>query len=107
MTDAVSRDRPSPEERDALAGELIGAAIAIDRAPGLSLPLSGTIVDESMHTFVVRVPGKQRTRRISKAGLEATVLLGERSIRLKGDTLRMRPEDRTKRLMLSGRSGRD
>ncbi len=94
----------STREREALAGELIGATIAIERSPGLhGGPLAGTIVDETMHTFVVRFPGRSRARRIPKAGLEATLLLGERSIRLRGDTLRVRPEDRTRRVLLAGR----
>ena len=95
-------------EREALAGELIGAAMRVEQAPGLTpLPLDGTIVDESMHTFLLRLPGRERLRRVPKTGLVATVLLGERSIRLSGDSLRVRPEDRTKRLLLAGRPRRN
>jgi RNase P/RNase MRP subunit p29 len=93
-----SRD-PSPAQL-ALAGELLGAGIRITRAPGLArLPLEGTIVDESRNLFVVRPTGAaRRARRIPKRGLEATILLGEKELPLRGDDLRMRPEDRTKRL---------
>lgn len=107
MADAARPVDPM-EERLALAGELIGAAIQVERAPGFArLPLRGTIVDETMHTFLVRVPGHARLRRVPKPGLEATLLLGERSIRLSGDLVRVRPEDRTKRLLVAGRSRRN
>jgi len=89
---------------DALAGELIGAPIRLDRAPGLAgAPPAGTVLDETMGTFLVRPLHGGRPRRFPKAGLEATVLLGGREIPLKGDALRVRPEDRTKRLSPRGR----
>ena len=104
--DAPGRDSES-SVREALAGEHIGAAIQVEVAPGITpLPLRGTIVDETMHTYLVQMPGHDRPRRIPKAGLSATLLIGERSIRLSGDALRVRPEDRTKRVLLSGRSRR-
>ncbi|MGI0132072.1 MAG: ribonuclease P protein subunit [Thermoplasmata archaeon] len=89
---------------DALAGEILGAGVVIDRAPGVvPLPLEGTIVDETLQTLVIRRPGRSRLRRIAKAGLSGTILLGERQLPLKGETLRVRPEDRTKRLCVHGR----
>jgi RNase P/RNase MRP subunit p29 len=87
-----------------LAGELLGAPITIERAPGLAQGrLQGTLVDESLGTFVVRLDGSDRTVRIPKAGLEATIRLAAGEIPLKGDALRVRPEDRTKRLAPHGR----
>ena len=101
MTDRLA---PAPRPVDPLTGEIIGAPIRIERAPGVAtLPLDGTIADESLGTLLVRLPGRTRLRRIPKAGLEATILLGGRSIPLKGETLRQRPEDRTKRLAIPGR----
>lgn len=92
-------ERLAPEVALALAGELIGCPISIARAPGVRpLPMAGEIIDESRETFVVRLPGKSRARRIPKSGLEATVLVEGREIPLKGDAVRVRPEERTKRL---------
>ncbi|MGA7922999.1 MAG: ribonuclease P protein subunit [Thermoplasmata archaeon] len=90
--------------REALAGELIGAAVVVDRAPGIAgLPLDGVIADETLHTLLLRLPGRGRLRRVAKRGLEGTILLGEREIPLRGELLRQRPEDRTKRLLSAGR----
>ena len=96
--------RPPVPHADVLAGEILGATIAIHRAPGLAQrTLDGTLVDETMHTLLVRPIGGGRILRIPKAGLEATLFLGGRQIPLKGDSLRVRPEDRTKRLAPRGR----
>lgn len=97
-----------PDDRSrldpALAGELIGASIVVERAPGVvPLPLRGTIVDETLNTFLIRRDGTVRTSRIAKHGLEGVLLLGERTLTLSGDSVRLRPEDRTKRLLASGR----
>lgn len=95
--------RSSHAPDPALAGELIGAAVRIERHPGLAqLPLEGSIVDETMNLFVVRPTGTDRTVRVPKSGAEGWLLLGEREIPLKGDTLRVRPEDRPKRLLARG-----
>ncbi|HZY70739.1 MAG TPA: ribonuclease P protein subunit [Thermoplasmata archaeon] len=97
--------RTSPPRRadPALAGELIGAAITVDAAPGVrGLPWSGTIVDETLGTFHIRRTGHPRARVLAKRGLEGSVLLGGRELPLSGDLLRVRPEDRTKRLGLRG-----
>lgn len=96
--------RHDESERDAspeaLASEFLGAGICIDRHPGLGrLPVTGTIVDESLSTFLVRTAPTGAVRRIPKAGAVGTILLGEREIPLIGDALRVRPEDRPKRLL--------
>ncbi len=91
----------APVEREALAGELIGAAVEL-RAPGVSGPVAGTVVDESLGTISVRLPGRSRPRRIPKVGLLGTILLEGREIPLSGEVLRVRPEDRTKRLLAGG-----
>ncbi len=87
----------------ALAGELIGASLSVRAHPGLArLPLNGTIVDETLHLLIVREPRRRRLVSVPKAGLDGSILLGGREIRLKGDYLRVRPEDRTKRLLSRG-----
>jgi RNase P/RNase MRP subunit p29 len=94
----------SVEMDPALEGEILGAPIVIHRAPSIrQLPLRGTLVDETLETFLVRSEGTDRTLRIAKTGLEATIVLGARELPLKGDALRLRPEDRTKRLGWRGR----
>lgn len=89
-------------EREALAGELIGAAVSVPAGPGRARAVSGTVVDESLSTFVVRVPGRARPLRLAKSGLEGTIVLGGVELPLRGETLRVRPEDRTKRLLAGG-----
>ncbi len=89
-------------EREALAGEILGAPISVRTAPGLAAGLEGTLVDESLSTFVIRVPGRRRLVRVAKTGLEGTLRLPSGELPLKGDTLRVRPEDRTKRLLVAG-----
>ncbi|MGA8302577.1 MAG: hypothetical protein WA547_03360 [Thermoplasmata archaeon] len=92
----------SRTEREALAGEILGAPVAIRASPGLPHPVDGTIVDETLSTFLVRVPGRARPLRVPKAGLEGTIVLAGGELPLRGDTLRVRSEDRTKRLLTGG-----
>ncbi|MCI4331866.1 MAG: ribonuclease P protein subunit [Thermoplasmata archaeon] len=97
-------ERPlTHEEVAALRGEILGAGVVIEVAPGVvGLPLRGELVDETLHTLVLRIAGHERLRRIPKHGLRGTILLGGRQLPLRGDTLRVRPEDRTKRLTFAG-----
>ena len=98
---------PTGEEFTALAGEILGAPVRFDRIPGMRrLPLEGTLVDETLGTFVVRSPDGRRCWRVPKAGAVGTILLGGRELPLRGELLRMRPEDRTKRLTWRGRRPR-
>jgi RNase P/RNase MRP subunit p29 len=92
----------SRAERDALAGELIGASVAIPPSRALRAPVEGTIVDESLSTFSIRVAGRSRAVCVPKAGLEGTIVLGAGELPLRGEFLRVRPEDRTKRLLAGG-----
>ena len=96
--------RPSLDDTLALAGELLGASVVVDVAPGLQrLPLTGTLVDESLHLLYVRRAGDERIVKVPKAGLSGTIFLGQRELPLRGDHLRVRPEDRTKRILDRGR----
>jgi RNase P/RNase MRP subunit p29 len=92
----------SPDERVALAGELIGASVAVPPGPGRAGAVTGTIVDETLGTIVVRTAGTRRCVRLAKAGLAGTIAIAERELPLRGDLLRVRPEDRTKRLLAGG-----
>jgi RNase P/RNase MRP subunit p29 len=89
-------------EREALAGEILGASVAVAASRGLAHPIEGTIVDESLSTLTIRVPGRTRPLRVPKTGLTGTLVLPSGELSLKGDVLRVRPEDRTKRLLASG-----
>ena len=98
-------ETPNPlsvPEREALAGELIGGAVSVRSAPGIRGPVAGTIVDETLGTFVIRPVDGGRTVRLPKAGLTGTLGIAERELPLRGDLLRVRPEDRTKRLLAGG-----
>jgi RNase P/RNase MRP subunit p29 len=92
----------SRAQREALAGEIVGASVAIPAARALGGPLEGTIVDETLSTLLVRVPGRARLVRVPKVGLEGTIVLGAGELPLSGELLRVRPEDRTKRLLSGG-----
>jgi RNase P/RNase MRP subunit p29 len=91
---------------DRFAGEILGSPISIERHPGLSnLPLEGTLVDETLGTFLIRSGPAGRVLRIAKHGAVGTLVLDGRPLPLNGDSLRVRPEDRTKRLLGRGRRG--
>jgi RNase P/RNase MRP subunit p29 len=92
----------SRAERETLAGEILGASVAIPASPALRAPVAGTLVDESLSTFTVRLAGTARTVRVPKAGLTGTIALPSGELPLRGDALRVRPEDRTKRLLTGG-----
>lgn len=88
----------------ALLGEIIGLPVRITEAPGVRpLPLTGVVVDESLHTLLVRRPGAPRPRRIPKQGLRGVLVKDGDELPLVGEVLRMRPEDRTKALAAGGR----
>ena len=93
---------PDRAVREALAGEILGAPITVRSAPGIPGEIVGTLIDETLSTFVIRRSGHGRTVRLPKAGLEGTILLPSGELPLKGDALRVRPEDRTKRLLGAG-----
>ncbi|HYA10520.1 MAG TPA: ribonuclease P protein subunit [Thermoplasmata archaeon] len=92
----------SPDERTALAGELIGAPVRVPAGTGRGREVVGTIVDETLGTFVVRPAGDGPLVRLPKAGLTGTIGLAGHELPLRGDLLRVRPEDRTKRLLAGG-----
>jgi RNase P/RNase MRP subunit p29 len=91
-----------PTERTALAGEILGAEVRIPAGPGLQEPVAGTIVDESLSMLWVRVAGRARPVAVPKRRLAGTIALAGRELPLSGEVLRVRPEDRTKRLLAGG-----
>ncbi|HEV8050411.1 MAG TPA: ribonuclease P protein subunit [Thermoplasmata archaeon] len=94
---------PADLSLEALAGEILGAPITLEH-PGMGTPVRGTLVDETLGLFIVRLPSG-RIVRVAKSGAVGTIALGGREIPLSGDQLRVRPEDRTKRLSLRGSRG--
>jgi RNase P/RNase MRP subunit p29 len=103
----MSKGRTAPRpysrvEAEALAGEILGAPVSFPASPALRRPVVGTLIDESLSTFTVRVEGRARPVRVPKAGLEGTIILPVGELPLRGDALRVRPEDRTKRLLARG-----
>jgi RNase P/RNase MRP subunit p29 len=99
LRDLSALSRP---ERTALAGELLGAGVELDAHPGYPAGAVGTLVDETLSTFVVRLPGSARPRRFAKSGARGRISLSSGELPLNGDLLRVRPEDRTKRLLVGG-----
>lgn len=89
-------------QRTLLAGEILGSGVEIDAGPGRPGGCVGTLVDETLGTLVVRVPGQSRLRRFDKRGVSGTLSLSTGELPLRGDLLRVRPEDRTKRLLVGG-----
>ncbi len=89
-------------EREALAGEILGSTVLLQPSRGIPRPVEGTVVDESLSTILVREAGRSRPTRVPKAGLEGTIVLGAGELPLRGEFLRVRPEDRTKRLLTGG-----
>jgi RNase P/RNase MRP subunit p29 len=102
MSNPTRTSELSSVERTALAGEWLGAAVRFPAGPALANDVEGVLVDESLSLYYVRVAGRSRTLRIPKHGVEGSILLGGRELPLRGDTLRVRPEDRTKRLLAGG-----
>jgi RNase P/RNase MRP subunit p29 len=103
----MPKEHPTPldlsrAEREALAGEILGASVVFPASAGLHDPVRGILVDESLSTFTVRLAGSARTVRVAKAGLAGTIALPSGELPLRGDVLRVRPEDRTKRLLIGG-----
>jgi RNase P/RNase MRP subunit p29 len=93
----------SRTERLALAGEILGGSIEITEAPGVQgLPIDGVLVDETFHMLTIRRMPEGRTLRIAKQGLVGRIDVGGRELPLRGELLRVRPEDRTKRLLGGG-----
>jgi len=74
--------------------EFIGLEVEVAAAPDPTMQgLKGTVVDETMNTFVIRGDGKDR--RIPKQG--ARFRFPGAAGEIVGDEIRFRPEDRVKK----------
>lgn len=60
----------------------------------------GRIVDETMNTFVIESESKEK--RIPKHGHTFHIELDDTVVRINGDRIRFRPEDRTKKVKRLG-----
>jgi RNase P/RNase MRP subunit p29 len=100
MTESGSLSRT---DRLALAGEILGGSLEVTEAPGVRpLPFDGVLVDESFRMLTIRRVPDGRLIRIAKQGLVGRIDVGGRELPLRGELLRVRPEDRTKRLLGGG-----
>lgn len=85
------------EQKRFLANELIGQKVSVYSSSCKEwIGLSGSIVDETLHTFLIDTP--RGRKRLSKASC-AWYFPGSK-IRVDGSLLEFRPEDRTKRMKL-------
>ncbi|MGA8663467.1 MAG: ribonuclease P protein subunit [Thermoplasmata archaeon] len=91
-----------PSDRLAYAGEILGAPVRILPSAAVRRPVDGIVVDETLSLLHVRESGGARVVRIPKSSLSGTILLGGRELPLSGEALRVRPEDRTKRVLAGG-----
>ncbi|HLM91611.1 MAG TPA: ribonuclease P protein subunit [Thermoplasmata archaeon] len=92
----------APSDRLAYAGEILGAPVRIAPSPAVRRPVEGVVVDETLSLLCVREPGRSRVVWVPKSSLSGSILLGGRELPLSGETLRVRPEDRTKRVLAGG-----
>jgi RNase P/RNase MRP subunit p29 len=85
-------------DRTFLLGELVGEKIKVVSSGCRSLQgIEGTIVDETLGTFVIATSARGR-KRISKKGSVFEFAAGGRVQRVPGEFLYCRPEERTKKL---------
>ena len=92
----------APSDRLAYAGEILGAPVRLRPSGAVRRPVDGVVVDETLSLLVVREPGRSRLLWVPKSSLAGTILLGGRELPLRAEALRVRPEDRTKRVLASG-----
>jgi len=93
--------------------ELIGLEVEVRSAHAGWNGLSGKVVDETKHTFLVetasgsvgaqeapagRVRRSGRELLVPKSGQEFVFRVGEQRFVVRGDEIRFRPEDRTKKV---------
>lgn len=74
---------------DVARHELIGLEVTVNG-------LSGRVVDETKHTFLVETP--KGAKRVGKAGNRFVFRVGADAVALDGDDIMFQPEDRTKKV---------
>ncbi|HLE46940.1 MAG TPA: ribonuclease P protein subunit, partial [Candidatus Thermoplasmatota archaeon] len=89
---------PAPASLRDLRGEFLGKPAEILDAPDPTLVgKSGTIVDESLNTLVLKTADR-RTLRVAKAHTVFAIDMGNGRVTVRGDRIRFRPEDRIKKV---------
>tara|TARA_Y100000310_G_scaffold138289_2_gene137222 strand:+ start:29871 stop:30128 length:258 start_codon:yes stop_codon:yes gene_type:complete len=82
--------------KDLLRCELIGLIIEVVDSKNKSLlGLKGQVVDETKHTLVIEVDGKNK--RLLKSQITIKCKMKQKLVRIKGSLLAGRPEDRLKK----------
>ncbi len=76
--------------------ELIGLNVQVFKDTTGHSVYDGLVVDETMNTFVLE--SGSREIRIPKHGHEFHFMLDDTIVKINGDRIRFRPEDRTKRV---------
>ena len=77
--------------------ELIGLEVEVRSAHAGWSGLSGKVVDETTHTFLVETASGSQLL-VPKSGQEFVFRVGEHRFVVRGDEIRFRPEDRTKKV---------
>jgi len=81
-----------------LLGELVGEKVRVVSSGCRSLQgIEGTIVDETLGTFVIATEARGR-KRVPKKGSVFEFRIGKRIHRVSGELLYCKPEERTKKL---------
>jgi RNase P/RNase MRP subunit p29 len=79
-------------------GELIGLRVQVVASTDVGLlGFSGTVVDETLQTFVIERPDGRESR-ISKVGNTFEFVTAKGLVRVDGAAIEFRPEDRTKKV---------
>lgn len=74
--------------------ELIGLSVTVLK--GDKPEYEGVVTDETMNTFEIRDGTKSRV--VPKTGRNFLFHLDDQNVKLEGDKIRFRPEDRTKKV---------
>ncbi|MBC7107986.1 MAG: ribonuclease P protein subunit [Methanomassiliicoccales archaeon] len=85
------------KKRDFMRGEFIGLEVEVisSNHPGY-IGLKGRIVDETKNTLRIEKNGVEKI--IPKAGNEFMFTLNNEKIKIRGDEIQFRPEDRIKKI---------
>lgn len=85
--------------KDVARQELIGLDVVVIAPKSALHGLSGKVVDETKHTFLVeRTSGPAREVVVPKPGHDFEFRVGETRFVIRGDDIKFRPEDRTKKV---------
>ncbi|MCA1819186.1 MAG: ribonuclease P protein subunit [Thermoplasmatota archaeon] len=93
-----SLPRLGDEARRVARGELIGQDVRIAASGDVGIVgLAGTVIDESLRTFVIR-KADGREVRVGKTGSTFEFLTPGGPVQVVGDAIEFRPADRTKKV---------